>query len=99
MTRLHLSDRLVLKGEPYCWTLCEQKVYQSGAKAGESYDYDIGYFPSLRTALARALDEYVKRADATDLVEVKAAIDAFSERLSEALQPTVNVKLNQLLEG
>lgn len=96
--RIHLSDDIVLKSDNANWILAETRVYGSGKNVGEVYDVDVGFFGSFQSALRAALDRHMRSSDAASFAELKDALDDFSARLAEVLQPKVSISLSDLLK-
>jgi hypothetical protein len=95
MTRIKLSSGLVLKADAAGWTLCEEKVVQSGEKAGEVRDSDLGYYSTLYTALCGVQDEEARRSGATTVEGLIHAITRLRTDLGALLQLSLTVKVGK----
>lgn len=94
-TRIPLADNLVLKADDHGWTIAEERVYASGAKAGEAYDMDLKHTgPSLYSALLALRELRLRRSEATSLTGLLEADTRFQKDLSDQLAPRLAVRLS-----
>ena len=92
-TRIKLSSGLVLRAYEHGWIVSEERTYATGARAGESYDIDLGYFSSLRSALEGLMEHTLRRSDSDACTKLTDAIRAFREEVSDLLRPKLTVSL------
>lgn len=93
-TRIVLASGLLLKAYESGWIVGEEREYGPTAKnAGAKYDYDLGYYSSLRSALEGLMEHSVRQSDATSLHKLIGAIQAFRDEVSGLLAPSLTVRL------
>lgn len=92
-TRILLQDGLVLKAYETGWIVADERIYATGKRAGEKYDFDLGYFSTLRSALEGLMEHSVRRSGSESLTKLLDAIQAFREEVSHLLGPSLVVKL------
>jgi hypothetical protein len=72
----------------------EERTYGPGAKnAGQKYDFDLGYYGGLRSALEGLMEHSVRQSDARSLSKLLDAIGAFREEVSDLLGAKLTVKV------
>ena len=94
-TRIPLSSGLILKSYEHGWIVCEERVYESGAKQGESYDYDAKFYPTVYSALQGAQERTLLRSEATTLEGLHETLRAFQTRLGDLFEVKVTARVGK----
>ena len=94
-SRIKLPSGLVLKAYSDGWELCEERTYATGKQAGETYDYNLGYYGSVYTLLEGAQEEEMRRSGASDLRGLQETLKRFRKDVSELLEVKVEVRVGK----
>ena len=84
MPALTFAHGLKLSSYENGWTISETRVYASGKRQGESYDYALGYHGTLPSALNGLLEHRLRRADAKSLARLADEVQAFRREVQDA---------------
>jgi hypothetical protein len=93
--RIPLSSGLVLKSYEHGWIVCEERVYEKGAKAGEAYDHDAKFYPTVYSALQGAQERTLLRSEATTLEALHEALKRFQSHLGDIFEVKVTARVGR----
>ncbi len=74
-----------VESDGMCITLFEDKVRKKGNNVGREYIETIGYYPNMRQALNRLLEEKIADSDAKDIAMLQDDIKKYKAEILKSL--------------
>ena len=74
------------------YIVTEIKISKDGKKAGNEYEANDTYHPTLVSALNNLIQRRLKKSDATTLIELKNDLESIKNELYGTFNETINIE-------